>query len=231
MKKQSLLTGVLAGAVLMAGVSWSDEAQAAAQLRLTDSATNISVTLADGNNDGVITFNGGLGGTVWTVNVTTGLSKPTLGSAPFPVMDLNSVNVSGLGAGTLIIEFTDTDFTGVLPGGVGFTAAIGGTTQGTVNYNTYLDAGNVAFAQTTAVTSQGPFAGGAFSGTAGGATNGPTAGSYSLTQIVTITHSGGGQVSSFDADIRGQVPEPGTVLLFGTGLAGLGLWNWKKKKA
>ena len=26
------------------------------------------------------------------------------------------------------------------------------------------------------------------------------------------------------------IPEPSTVLLFGTGLAGLGLWRWKKNR-
>ncbi len=31
--------------------------------------------------------------------------------------------------------------------------------------------------------------------------------------------------------VEAQVPEPGTVLLFGTGLAGLGIWRWRKTQA
>jgi hypothetical protein len=75
----------------------------------------VSITdqdLADQNtNVGAIVFNGSIG--VFTVNVTTGISKP-LATAP-QLMDLNSVSVSSAGAGQLNISLTDTGFTGFGP--------------------------------------------------------------------------------------------------------------------
>jgi hypothetical protein len=65
----------------------------------------------------------------WVVNVTTGVTKPTLGSAENPEANMNSVNVSA-GAGTLTIMFSDNDFTGT--GQV--THTLGGTTAGSVDY-------------------------------------------------------------------------------------------------
>ena len=41
----------------------------------------------------------------------------------------------------------------------------------------------------------------------------------------TVSH-----VTFFSGPTGGQVPEPASVLLFGSGLAGLGLWRWKTKK-
>ena len=85
--KQSLLTGVLAGAVLMAGLAWTDDAQAVPMLRLTDGLGN-SVTITDetpgdGNNGqpGVVNFNGTLSGnpgaSSWTGFATVATTSVT----------------------------------------------------------------------------------------------------------------------------------------------------------
>src|SRR5690349_3179629 len=116
----------------------------------------LRLTTADGS---VVVGDGGVGdlapqsgavvlssplGTSWAVNVTTGLSKPLIGSANQPYLDLNSVNVSSVGGPAwLEIELTDTDFTEQT--GAGFLAAIGGTTNGSVSFKTYFDASNTAF--------------------------------------------------------------------------------------
>src|SRR5271169_653075 len=56
---------------------------------------------------GAITFVGSIG--TWKINVTTGLTKPAVGSVTLPVMDLNTVDTS-TGKGTLLIKFIDYGF-------------------------------------------------------------------------------------------------------------------------
>ena len=221
MKTQMIKKLSFAAAIAGLGIAMAMPVHAAFKLTLTPSGGG-AVTVTDGgvgdsNPDvGAITFIGSLTG--WSVNVTTGLSKPVLGSATVASMDLNSVNVSSAGGGSLTIELTDTDFNALSP--TSFSMSIGGTTNGSVTYDAYIDAGNVEFGQGTLVGNLGPYAPIAFSGsTAGG---GPFAGGpFSMTQVVTITHAGATS-SSFDAELR-AVPEPGTLALFGMSILGFGI--------
>jgi hypothetical protein len=204
----------LAGIASLAAVK---PAEAALMLQLDDPAVGgIEVTVVDGDADGVVVWNGALGGTVWTINITTGLSKPALpgSSATSPHMDLNSVNVSGGGAGTLNILLSDTDWSDAVPGG-GFTLLIGGTAQNTVAYSAYTDLDNVNFALDNLIAATGPLGPGAFSATLGGPAATDLA--YSITQVIQIVHTAAG-VSSFDAEL---LPEPMMLSLFGLGLVGL----------
>lgn len=141
MNQSRLLGASLACLTSLCGIG---TANAAFVLTIDDLATTgIDVSITDeGVGDqapskpGAIVFNGSLG--VFTINVTTGISKP-LATSP-QLMDLNSVSVSGTGAGQLFIQLTDTGF-------------------------------------------------------------GPTTDPFSLGIEATVTHTAGGQVSSFDAEI------------------------------
>lgn len=183
---------------------------------LAGSNTYNYITTADDDNGvtGAVTYIGSVGDN-WVVNVSTGLTKPVLGSAYNPVMDLASVNTS-LDAGVLNIYFTDTDFLDMyIPG---FQVEFGGTTDGTSQLTSYSDDWNWENYPQAYLTDSGILGPGAFASTEVASAN-INDSPYSLSMKWQIVHDGSG-VTSGDAKLS-AVPEPTTMLLFGTGLLGL----------
>ena len=173
-----------------------------------------TITIPDSDGDGFITFNGGIGN--FSINVTTALTKPAIGSANWPYLDLNTIDVSS-GPGTLTIKWTDTDFTNAI-GISSFESMVGGTTDGIVSFKAYLDTSNTPFGMTTQLCDLGPFTDGYFSD--GSLWSGTFSEPYSLTLVAIIQHEDAGDVSSLDGELS-AVPIPTTLLLFGSGLFGL----------
>jgi hypothetical protein len=230
MKSFAKILAVATGVVGLVG-----NAIALPTLYLSDGTVGGTVTIVDGGpldsspDAGVVTYNGSVGAN-WTLNVTTGMSKPLLGSARQPWMDLNSVNATSKGAGTMTIKFSDNGF-GPVNGKL--VSKIGGTTQGKVSMNTYADAGNNIFALTTPLTTQGIFG--------NGSTSVPFASSasyslamgaelpFSLTEVATITHTKRA-VTSFNEELR--VPDSGmTLAMLGSGLIALTAFARTRKTA
>ena len=177
-------------------------------------------TAPDGDDtEGLIVYNAGIGG--FTVTVTTGVSDPLIGPGR---IDVNSLQVSG-GSGTLEISLTDTDFTGVFSQ---YTTGFGGTTDGSVDFiflygNTNTELSGLVIDDYGGET-------GNFSGGSTVSTESPTS-PYSLTIGADVTHTGPGQITSFDAVLTTVVPVPPAVWLFGSGLLGLVGIARRKKSA
>lgn len=185
-------------------------ARAAASLELFDGFTTI--TIMDGSGldasaaPGVIIFNGVIG--VWDINVSTGLTKPIIGSPSNPQMDLNSIDHS-TGPGFLRIRFTDTGFI-ASPGSA--TAAIGGTQgNGDVRFRTYQNL--------TLLTDSGVLASTPFMNSASAPVT--VAAPYALTEEVIINHTAAG-VTSWDASLEVTFVPEGDTLFAMLGLAAVG---------
>lgn len=211
-------------AMSVGGAFFALPAAAVPQIEISHGAS--TVVIADQGagdiNDlvGAVVFAGTVGD--FFINVTTGVTKPVLGSAEVPRLDLNSINVSGPTGAVLTIRFTETDFSS--PSGYAdIFSAIGGTTAGSVQYLTYASLTNDAFAEDILISDSGilsgPFVFSDMSTVA-------ISGTYSLTTVAIITHSGSGnQNSSFNAVV--ELPEPflappiilGTLLLSATMIA------------
>ena len=232
MCKAKFFLPILAGlALLVGGVR---DAHAVPVLTLSDGATTVVVT-DNGAGDldatvGAIAFVGSVG--VFTTNITGGVTKPVIGTALQPHMDLVDQSVSSSAGGTLTITFSEDSFAGTLPG---FGMAIGGTADalGSVSYSAYYDNANVLSGplplsgSAALIGSLGPFGPGAFSGSAAFAT--AQVPLYSLTQVVTVTHTGAG-VSSFNAELQ-QVPLPASALLMALGSPMMVVFRRRKQAA
>jgi hypothetical protein len=217
------------GGLLFAVFCWTP-AQAAFVLELTSGATTVTVT--DGGagdinpTAGRISFFGSIG--TFSINLTSGISKPVIGTTDVGELDLSSFQISGSAAGTLSVRLTDTDFA---QEGVAFgLSAIGGTTDGTVAASTYLGRTNAEFGTGELLTDFGVLTGPSFSDSelvsiapvvnAGGSSP------YSLTILATITHTAAGQTTGFDTFIQtsiteADVPAPASMAVFAFGLMAL----------
>ena len=215
MQLRSMAVAAVAALALAAAPAWATPLT----LTLTDGSNTVTVQDGGGGDfnpttSGAVTWIGALG--VWSVNVSSGVGYPALGTLSWPVLDLNSINVS-TAPGTLTLLLTQGGFTSPPP--PGFLFNIGGTTNGTVT--AYACAGvTLGNCEDVQLGPFNPVGSTAFSGS----TSFPFADPDEAYQvgIKVVIHHNGATNSSFDAEVQ-PVPEPGTYALIGAGLLGLGL--------
>ncbi len=225
LKTNKVLSAAVIATVGMLSVGSANDAEAAFAMRLTQGAT--IVTVADGGlgdfaaaTPGAILHFGPVG--IFNINIDTGLSNPVL-AAPYPHMDL-SVTATSTGAGTLVVELSQTGFSnsGVQNFNTHWGPVVGA--GGTSSLEIFVDLADNLFGGGTKVADLGPVSSpGAFFGVSGLA---PTDPSYSVTLRWTITHTLAGSPTTGNAEF--QIPEPGTLALFGVGLLGLGFLSRRR---
>jgi hypothetical protein len=195
-----------------------------------DDTTNFSGTISDGgtldenNASNKITFTVPDTWGNWEGSVTVGLTNP--GEAYLDMAGLSS----STSAGTLNMWLTlvGINLGNSVPTYVVRTVA-GGTLAagGTFTLGKYIDYGNLDFGTGTSVhswsVSNSSDSSIAFSIPGDGLTTtvASTASDFSLTDHITVTHSESGNTSFNVENTVTPIPEPGTLLLLGSGLVGL----------
>jgi protocatechuate 3,4-dioxygenase beta subunit len=191
MKKQIISTAI-AVTVLAAGRA----AMGAPTIVVTDGTlTSGPITGANG----IITYSVNPFGDNWGAVVATARTKPTLGGATSPNMELDITAVCTAAGPDLVISFSDTDF-GPVTGQ--FAALITGHTIGAggapVTFRTFYNPANILLAVTNPLTASGPLTSPILDLQLG---DGITANPFSLTEVVIISGAAPG-IYSLNANLQ-----------------------------
>jgi len=212
-------TGLKTLIVGLAVVGIANWANAAATLTIFDGVNPLISVTDNGAGDlnpatGELTVSANVG--VWSLSISSGLTKPALGSTTNPVMDL-VVQASSTAAGSLRYVFSDNGF-GPAPGTLNATVSghvISGAPT-TLDYSVYGDPANVLGALTIPLTTTGTTPLPVLASNSGPLALGAP---FSLTEVVQLTASGASALSVDSSLNVTPIPEPSSAGLTFLGLA------------
>jgi hypothetical protein len=226
MKNMLKIIGVIV-AIVMVSVG---SVYAIPTIMISDGIT--SITIEDGGagdfspNAGEIIFSGTIG--MFDTNIVTGVTMPKIGGASFPMMDLSALEVNSLGGnGTLSIMFSEVGFGPLASGLNGFVTSVSNNTllgSSTINFNTYYDESNTLFGQASQISSLSLNSNGTASASSFILPSDP----FSLTSVINLSVSG--MTNMIVSQKIVPAPEPGTLLMLGSGLMGIAFYARRKRK-
>ena len=236
MKNLKLNAAILGVALALAATSVS---QAVPTIRISDGFTTVTVSdnlVGDASAQaGFVSYTAAPGTFAgWSVILSAGTTKPIIGSATAPELDLNwsITRTAGAGVGTLTVLFSENGFN--LATAAGAVTASGGTlgtsAANSATIRTFYAANNVELNQASLITSQVFTGPGAFSQNTFGAV--PADPTVSFTVRLDLVQNGGtsSQITSGDIHLFVNAPEGGSmVTLLGTALLALGAFAARRK--